>query len=88
MASNIHEQYGRLLKATRLADVLDALHVTPDAACRLTKPSWDVFAKIAQVPAPRVETQKLTVDLLTARGKTREWVANGVVTGFVAQRAA
>jgi hypothetical protein len=88
MASNIHEQYGRLLKATTLADLLDALHVTPEAAGRLTKPSWDVFAKIAQVPAPGAETQELTVDLLTAREKTREWVANSVVTGLVAQRAA
>jgi hypothetical protein len=88
MPSNIHEEYGRHIKAVKLADVLDALHITSAAAGRLTKPSWDAFAKIAQVPAPGAETQKLTVDLLTAREKTREWVANSVVTGFVAQRAA
>jgi hypothetical protein len=48
MAANIHEQYGRYLKAVKLADVLDALHIVPDAAAELTKPSWEIFAPAFQ----------------------------------------
>jgi hypothetical protein len=88
MASNIHEHYGRMLKTTKLADVLDALHVTPDAAGRLTKPSWDAFAPIAQVPAPGIEPEHVTVELLKAREAMREVVARTVVDGLVAQRSA
>jgi hypothetical protein len=85
MASNIHEQYGRLVKATKLADLLDALHITSAIAAGLTKSRWGTFARIAQVPTPGVEAQRMTIELLKARESVREWVARNIVEGLVTQ---
>ena len=84
MASNIHEQYGRLVKATKLADLLDALHITSAIAAGLTKPRWDAFALIAQVPTPGIEAQHVTMELLKARENMREWVARNIIERLVA----
>jgi hypothetical protein len=85
---SIHEQYGRHLKAVKLADVLDALHITPDGAAELTKPSWEIFARIAGVPTPSVETQALTVELLRERENVRAWVARSAMEGLAPQQSA
>jgi hypothetical protein len=88
MAAQIHEQHGRYLKAVKLADVLDALHITAAAAAVLKKGSWESFARIAQVPTPSIEAQALTVKLLKDRESMREWVARSVVEGLTAQKCA
>ncbi|HEX3682138.1 MAG TPA: hypothetical protein VHU83_06300 [Bryobacteraceae bacterium] len=86
--ASIHEQHGRLVKAVKLADVLDALHITAAAAADLTKANWKLFALIANVPTPSIEAQQAVVELLKARESMREWVARSVVNGLVAQRSA
>ncbi|MBV9762091.1 MAG: hypothetical protein JO340_16120 [Acidobacteriaceae bacterium] len=88
MASKIHEQYGRLAKAVRLSDVLDALHISSAAAAELKKPSWELFARIAGVPTPGVESQALTVKLLQERENLRAWVARSVMEGLPPQQTA
>ena len=85
MPSNIHEQHGRYVKAVKLADILDALHIAATAAEGLSKQSWEVFARIAQVPTPGVEAQRVTIELLKARESMREWVAQNVIAGLVTQ---
>lgn len=72
------------MKATKLADVLDALHLTAAAAETLSKTQWGAFARLAQVPMPSVETQHVTVELLTARETAREWVARAIVHDLAA----
>lgn len=86
--ASIHEQYGRQLKATKLADLLDALHITAAVASGLTKPNWESFARLAQVRTASGETQLLVVELLKAREAAREWVALSMVEGLVVQKSA
>jgi len=64
---NTFEALARQHKATRLADLLAAYHISSDRAKDLDAEDWQRIAQRAGVHAPSPQTQALVVSLLAGR---------------------
>lgn len=67
------EQYNRLRKAIALADLCDASGITAALAQMASEDDWQLAASQCdpQVKPPSAETQRLVIELLTARESAR-----------------
>jgi hypothetical protein len=69
--TNVHEALARHEKALKLADLLDALHMTSAIASECSCLDWIRFAMLVEVNKPRQATQALVIEMLRGREAVR-----------------
>jgi hypothetical protein len=77
--TNVHEALARHEKALKLADLLDALHMTSAIASECSCLDWIRFAMLVEVNKPRQATQALVIEMLRGREAVRLRVAMGMI---------
>lgn len=69
--SSIYQHSARRIKADKLADVIQAVGATSTEASRMGPEEWEMVVSLADVHAPSLETQQLTIAILREREETR-----------------